>query len=91
MNTIKIITIYIIIIVFGLIANARAQGIVKDAKGNYTQVSAQKTTVSAAKKTDKTFTDKSGKIYPIYESKNGKLFVIRISKNGNNYNMYLPK
>ena len=90
MNTLKFILIYLTIIVFGLIANAKAQSIVKDAKGNYTQLSSQKTTVSTAKQTGKTFTDKSGKIYPIYESKNGKLFVIRISKNGNKYNMYLP-
>ena len=91
MNTLKFILIYLTIIVIGLISEAKAQGIVKDDKGNYTQVSAQKTTESTAKKTDKTFTDKSGKIYPVMESKNGKLFVIRTSKNGTTYNMYLPK
>lgn len=91
MNTLKFILIYLTIIVIGLISEAKAQGIVKDDKGNYVQLSSQKTTVETAKKTDKTFTDKSSKIYPIYESKNGKLFVIRTSKNGNTYNMYLPK
>ncbi|HOV97780.1 MAG TPA: hypothetical protein PLW49_02065 [bacterium] len=44
-----------------------------------------------AKPTGQTFTDKTGKVYPVMVSKNGKLFVVRVSKNGNTYNMYLPK
>ncbi len=91
MNTLKFILIYLAIIVIGLISEAKAQGIVKDAKGNYTQLSSQKTTESTAKQTGKTFTDKSGKVYPVMESKNGKLFVVRTSKNGTTYNMYLSK
>jgi len=81
---------YILTLILGLSA-ARGQGVTKDAKGNYIQMSSQKATESTAKQTGKTFTDKSGKVYPVMESKNGKLFVVRTSKNGTTYNMYLPK
>lgn len=81
---------YILTLILGL-SVARGQGVTKYAKGNYIQMSSQKATESTAKPTGQTFTDKTGKVYPVMVSKNGKLFVVRVSKNGNTYNMYLPK
>ena len=72
---------YILTLILGLSA-ARGQGVTKDAKGNYIQMSSQKATESTAKPTGQTFTDKTGKVYPVMVSKNGKLFVVRVSKNG---------
>ena len=90
MRKTTLIIAYILTLMAGLSA-AHGQGITKDAKGNYVQVSSQKATESTAKPTGQTFTDKEGKVYPVMVSKNGKLFVVRVSKNGNTYNMYLPK
>ena len=54
--------------------------------GNYVQ----KTSTSTSVKTDKTFTDKEGKVYPVYQSSNGNLYVNRISKKtGKEYKYYL--
>lgn len=58
----------------------------QDSKGNYVQVGGGR---EAAKNTGKTFTDRAGKVYPVFQSAKGKLFVNRVSKAGKSYKMYL--
>lgn len=59
-----------------------------DADGNF--VAVKTTATSTGIKTDKTYTDAKGVVYPVYRSKNGKHYVIKTSKKtGNEYKMYL--
>lgn len=59
-----------------------------DATGNYVALSSPKEV--SMEKTNKTFTDSKGIVYPVYKSKNDKLFVIKISKKtGKEYRYYL--
>ncbi len=68
----------------------QAQNVTKDAKGNYTAIKKVGTTGGKAKDTGKTFTDASGKTYPVMMPEKGKLFVVKTSaKTGNSYNYYL--
>ena len=59
-----------------------------DNNGNF--VAVKTTATSTGIKTDKTYTDAKGVVYPVYRSKNGKHYVIKTSKKtGNEYKMYL--
>jgi len=85
---IAIYAIFLLVALFSFTFDTGAQTIVKDASGNYRQISAPKDS-TGGKLTGATFTTKDGTIYPVYESKNGKLFVRRVSKSGTTYNYYL--
>lgn len=80
----KLITIAFLFIVFTVQAQTR---VTKDAKGNYVQVSRADT--GANKATGATFTDKTGKVFPVYVSSRGKLYYLRTSKSGNVYKSYI--
>lgn len=59
------------------------------ADGNFVAIPKAATT-ETAEKTDKTYTDREGKVYPVYRTKKGKHFVMRVSKKtGNPYKYYL--
>lgn len=59
------------------------------ADGNFVAIPKAATT-ETAEKTDKTYTDREGKVYPVYRTKKGKHFVMRVSKKtGNPYRYYL--
>lgn len=56
------------------------------------QVDSSKKVVKEPKKTEYTYTDKKGNVYPIYLSSTGKAFIKRISKKtGKEYREYLPE
>lgn len=58
---------------------------------NFTQVSNPKTSGKETK-TEFTYTDSKGNIYPIYLSSTGKVFIKKVSKKtGKEYKMYLPE
>ncbi len=58
---------------------------------NFTQVSNPKTSGKEAK-TEFTYTDSKGNVYPIYLSSTGKAFIKKVSKKtGKEYKMYLPE
>lgn len=57
--------------------------------GNF-KATPRTTAMSTATKTDKTYTDRDGQVFPVYVSKNGKYFVVKTSKkSGKKYNYYL--
>lgn len=57
---------------------------------NFTQVSNKKS--SKETKTEYTFTDSKGKVYPIYLSSTGKAYIKRVSKKTNKeYKQYIPE
>ena len=56
------------------------------------QVDSSKKVVKEPKKTEYTYTDKKGNVYPIFLSSTGKAFIIRTSKKtGKEYRQYLPE
>ena len=58
---------------------------------NFTQVSNPKTSGKETK-TEFTYTDSKGNIYPVYLSASGKAFIKRISKKtGKEYKQYVPE
>lgn len=80
----------ILISIFVLLSlNCTAQNVKVDSKGNYVATTNLRVDSSQAKETGKTYTDRGGKVYPVYISDKGKLFVEKISKTGNKYKMYL--
>lgn len=80
------------IMLFSLNVGVQAQSIVKS--GNtFTQVS-NKDGKSGGKetKTQYTFKDSKGNVYPVYLSASGKAFVKRVSKKtGKEYKQYMPE
>lgn len=56
---------------------------------NFTQVSNKKS--SKETKTEYTFTDSKGKVYPIYLSSTGKAFIKKTNKKGEEYKKYMPE
>lgn len=57
----------------------------------FEQVVSQKKSTEPTK-TDYTYKDKSGNVYPIYLSASGKAFIMRTSKKtGKEYRQYLPE
>jgi len=79
-----LLTILCLMLTFAL----SAQTATKTKDGNYIATQKQDT-ATTGKPTGKTFTDKSGKVYPLFISKNGKLYYTRVSKAGNTYKAYL--
>lgn len=76
-------TIILAALLLTLAASAHAQKVTKDSAGNYHQVMAEN------KATGHTFTDKTGKVYPLYVSDRGKLYYMRTAKSGNVYRCYI--
>ncbi len=61
---------------------------------NFTQVSNNKSGKSSGKetKTQYTYTDSKGNVYPIYLSSTGKAFIKKVSKKtGKEYKQYMPE
>ena len=80
------------IMLFSLLLGVQAQSVVKS--GNtFTQVS-NKGGKSGGKetKTQYTFKDSKGNVYPVYLSASGKAFIKKVSKKtGKEYKQYLPE
>lgn len=81
------------IMLFSLLLGVQAQSVVKS--GNtFTQVSNNKGGKSGGKetKTQYTFKDSKGNIYPVYLSASGKAFIKKVSKKtGKEYKQYMPE
>ena len=75
---------------FGACMNVCAQNVVKQGK---TFVEQQPDSIkSNAKKTEYTYQDKRGNVYPIYLSSRGNAFILMTSKKtGKEYRKYLPE
>lgn len=83
----KILSIIAVALLFSL--TAAAQNAKMDSKGNFVAISTQKTSKDSTA-TGKTFTDRDGKIYPVFSGKKGSFFVPKVSaKSGRYYRMYL--
>ena len=84
----KLLLYIIMMLVFG-IQNASAQTVQRE--GNtFVQVSKQKSSVKETK-TQFTYQDSKGNVYPVYLSSTGKAFIKRVSKKtGKEYPQYLP-
>jgi hypothetical protein len=90
-------------LLFGCLAllaqSAKAQGIQRDAQGNYHAATREKAATIAtfesltkdATKTGATFTTAKGEKFSVWLSKNKAAFVVRTSKNGTVYRQYMPK
>ena len=80
------------VMLFSLSLGVQAQSVVR--KGNtFTQVS-NKGGKSSEKetKTQFTFTDSKGNVYPVYLSSTGKAFIKKVSKKtGKEYKQYVPE
>lgn len=80
------------IMLFSLNVGVQAQSVVKSGN-NFTQVS-NKGGKSGGKetKTQYTYTDSKGEVYPVYLSATGKAFIKKVSKKtGKDYKQYLPE
>jgi len=73
--------------------SAKSQTVITDLDGNYIAVRkavGKQFTKQPFKRTNKTFTDINGNIYPVYQSNTGKLYIIRTSKKtGKDYKQYI--
>jgi hypothetical protein len=81
----------IIVLILGLImlSKAHAQNVVR--KG-FVFVEQADSTIKQGVKTEYTYRDKNGGVYPIYLSSKGKAYIICTSKKtGKSYKRYLPK
>lgn len=81
------------IMLFSLNAGVQAQSVVKS--GNiFIQVSNNKGEKSSGKetKTQYTYKDSKGNVYPVYLSTSGKAFIKKVSKKtGKEYKKYIPE
>ena len=80
------------IMLFSLNVGVQAQSVVKSGN-NFTQVS-NKGGKSGSKetKTQYTYTDSKGTVYPVYLSSTGKAFIKKVSKKtGKEYKQYMPE
>lgn len=80
------------IMLFSLNVGVQAQSVVKSGN-NFTQVT-NKGGKSGGKetKTQYTFKDSKGNVYPVYLSASGKAFIKRVSKKtGKEYKQYMPE
>ena len=58
---------------------------------NFTQIAKEKVSESKETKTEYTYTDSKGNVYPVYLSSTGKAFIKKISKKtGKEYKYYIP-
>jgi hypothetical protein len=70
---------------------AKAQEVQRNGN-NFTQVAKEKTSESKETKTEFTYTDTKGNVYPVYLSSTGKAFIKKISKKtGKEYKFYIPE
>jgi hypothetical protein len=80
--------IAMLLIVCLLSGSIFAQKVTKDENGNY--IAAVSKRGGQPKETGKTYTDKQGKVYPVYTNDKGRLFCIKVSKKtGKEYRYYL--
>jgi hypothetical protein len=84
----KLIICISMMIAFSLVTNAQSV----NRQGNtFTQVTNKKST-SKETKTQYTYKDSKGVVYPIYLSSTGKAFIKKVSKKtGKEYKQYLPE
>ena len=69
-------------ILFALTAGA--QNVTRDSQGNYTAIA------DSAMTTPYTYTDKAGKVWPVYATSEGKHYILKTSaKSGKQYRYYL--
>lgn len=81
----------LIVLILGLIVfsmRIHAQNVVR--KG-FVFVEQSDSTIKQGVKTEYTYRDKNGGVYPIYLSSKGKAYIICTSKTGKQYKRYLPK
>ena len=78
------------IMLFGLSMNIQAQSVQKQGN-NFTQVSNKKSSGKETK-TQYTYTDSKGVVYPVWLSSTGKAFIKKVSKKtSKEYRQYLPE
>ena len=82
--------IYAALMLMSLSLGVQAQNV--ERKGNtFTQVTNKKSSGKEVK-TQYTYTDSKGNIYPIYLSSTGKAFILKVSKkSGKEYKQYMPE
>ena len=80
------------IMLFSLNVGVQAQKVTREGS-NFTQVSNPKTkSASKETKTQYTFKDSKGNVYPVYLSSTGKAFIKKVSKKTNKeYKQYVPE
>lgn len=84
----KLIICISMMLAFGLVSNAQS---VTRQGNNFTQVSNKKSSGKETK-TQYTYTDSKGAVYPVYLSSTGKAFIKKVSKKtGKEYKQYLPE
>lgn len=84
----KLIICISMMIAFSLVTNAQS---VNRQGNNFTQVTNKKS-ASKETKTQYTYKDSKGVVYPIYLSSTGKAFIKKVSKKtGKEYKQYLPE
>lgn len=89
--------VYIVIIISMTLAfmfqlSTFSQNVKKIGNTFVEQVDSSKKAVKEPKKTEYTYTDKKGNVYPIYLSSTGKAFIVKTSKKtGKEYRQYLPE
>lgn len=86
----------IIVLVLGFLIlfskQSQAQNVIRNGKTFVQQVDSSKKTVKEPQKTEYTYMDHQGQVYPIYLSSTGKAFIVRTSKRtGKEYRQYLPE
>ena len=84
--------IFAVLLLCGLGGSARAQHVTR--QGNtFTQVSSRRPQAQRKEtKTEYTYKDSKGNLYPVYLSATGKAYIKRISsKTGKEYKQYLPE
>lgn len=68
---------------------AAKQNVEVTADGNFKAIQ-RATSATTAEPTDKTYTDRTGKVYPVYKTDKGRYFVNKVSgKTGKEYRYYL--
>ena len=84
----KMIICILVMLAFGLVSNAQS---VQKQGNNFTQVSTKKSSGKETK-TQYTYTDSKGVVYPVWLSSTGKAFIKKVSKKtGKEYKQYLPE
>ena len=84
----KLIICISMMLAFGLASNAQS---VQRQGNNFTQVSNKKSTGKETK-TQYTYTDSKGVVYPVYLSSTGKAYIKKVSKKtGKEYKQYVPE
>ena len=85
----KMILCISMMLAFGGYINAQS---VQRQGNNFTQVSNKKVSTTKETKTQYTFTDSKGNVYPVYLSSSGKAFIKKVSKkSGKEYRQYIPE